>query len=177
MCNDQSSKPYRPNAGVMLFNRQGKVWVGQRKDMPKITMPHPWQMPQGGIDKGEDPFKAAVRELREETSVVSAKLITPAKNWLEYDFPADLSKKLLKGKYRGQRQQWYAMLFVGSDTEIDIHTPDNGRHKAEFCEWRWEKLENLPDLIVPFKRDIYLELVSQFANIPKNILQGNISSS
>lgn len=176
MNTSENSKPYRPNAGVMLFNRHGKVWVGQRKDMPSISMPNPWQMPQGGIDEGEDPFQAAVRELREETSIVSARLIAPANNWLKYDFPSDLSRKLLKGKYRGQRQKWFAMLFFGNDSEINIHAPDGGKHKAEFCEWRWEKLESLPDLIVPFKREIYLQLVSQFGKIPNDILKGNITS-
>ena len=162
-------KPYRPNAGVALFNKFGQVFVGQRNDILGVTMPHPWQMPQGGIDKGEDPLVAAHRELQEETSVTSTKLLATASDWLTYDFPEGLSKKLLKGKYRGQRQQWYAMLFTGEETEINILQPDGGKHPAEFCQWRWENLQNLPDLIVPFKREIYTKLVLEFAHIPAEI--------
>ncbi len=130
-------KLYRPNAGVMLFNRDGKVFVAQRKDLPinpaAPHMVHPWQMPQGGIDKGENPETAAIRELREETSVVSTRAIGEFPNWLSYDFPTDLAKKLLKGKYIGQRQKWFVMLFIGDESEINIHQPDGGKHKAEFC--------------------------------------------
>ncbi|HHB82236.1 MAG TPA: RNA pyrophosphohydrolase [Devosia sp.] len=167
-------KTYRPNAGVMLFNKQGLVFVGQRNDIPNTQMPHPWQMPQGGIDKGEDPFAAAKRELREETSVTSASLIAPAKDWVCYDFPPGLSKKLMKGKYCGQKQMWYAMLFTGPESEINILEPDGGKHKSEFSHWRWEELEKLPDLIVPFKRDIYMQLIDWFSHIPADIRNGKI---
>ncbi|MCF6301924.1 MAG: RNA pyrophosphohydrolase [Devosiaceae bacterium] len=158
----------------MLFNKKGKVFVGQRNDIPDVQMPHPWQMPQGGIDKGEDPLSAAMRELREETSVTSVQLIAPAKDWLQYDFPPELSNKLMKGKYCGQKQMWYAMLFTGPEREIDILEPDGGAHRAEFCQWRWESLENLPGLIVPFKRDIYLQLTDWFGHIPADIQSGKI---
>ena len=169
---------YRPNAGIMLFNKQGKVFVARRKDLPvnqnSLNLIHPWQMPQGGIDKGEDPRAAAIRELREETSVVSARIIEEIPDWLSYDFPADLAKKLLKGKYIGQKQKWFAMLFTGQDREINIHKPDGGRQKPEFCEWRWEDLSMLPELIVPFKRELYRKVVTHFSHIPEKIRAGNI---
>lgn len=177
MSSQKKSKIYRPNAGVMLFNQSGQVFVGQRNDLPDQKMPHPWQMPQGGIDKGEAPYLAAIRELREETSITSAQLIEPAKNWLQYDFPEGLSRKLMKGKYCGQKQMWYAMLFTGLDSEINILEPGGGMHKSEFCQWRWEDLDNLPELIVPFKRDIYLQLVDWFGHIPADIHNGKIHKS
>ncbi len=176
---DPVKKPYRPCAGVVLFNHQGKVLVGQRNDLPAnpAAAPgpaHPWQLPQGGIDRGEDPYDAARRELREETSITSTQLIAPAEDWLSYDFPPHLALKLNKGKYRGQRQMWYALLFTGTDDEINILQPDGGRHRAEFSDWRWEKLENLPDLAVPFKRDVYAQLVDWFADIPEKVRHNEI---
>ncbi|MCF6326045.1 MAG: RNA pyrophosphohydrolase [Devosiaceae bacterium] len=174
-------KPYRPCAGIALFNREGKVFVGRRNDLPASELAgqkqqFPWQMPQGGIDRNEDPLNAAIRELREETSVVSVQLITEAESWLTYDFPPQIAKKLMKGKFAGQRQMWFAMLFTGEDTEINILTPDGGAHKPEFYEWRWEELENLPGLVIPFKREIYVQLAEWFANIPQKIRLGEIST-
>jgi len=173
-------KPYRPCAGVALFNREGKVFVGRRNDLPASEIAGgrfdlPWQMPQGGIDRNEEPLNAAIRELREETSVFSADLICAAEDWLTYDFPADLAKKLMNGRFRGQRQMWFAMLFTGQDSEINILAPDGGAHKPEFCEWRWENLKNLPQIAIPFKRNIYIQLSEWFADIPDKIRLGEIT--
>jgi len=172
-------KPYRPCAGIMLFNKQGKVFVGRRNDLPASELAgqkisNPWQMPQGGIDHNEEPLNAAFRELREETSISSAQLICEAEDWLSYDFPPEVSKKLLNGKFSGQRQMWFAMLFTGNENEINILAPDGGKHKPEFSQWRWEDLENLPDLVVPFKRGIYIQLSNWFADIPQKIHLGDI---
>jgi putative (di)nucleoside polyphosphate hydrolase len=155
--------PYRQGVGIMLINRQGLVWTGRR--LPKWVgdkSAYIWQMPQGGIDKGEDPIDAAVRELREETAVTSAEVIAEFPGWLSYDLPSELLGVALKGKYRGQRQRWYAMRFWGDDSEIDIR-PRNG--KAEFDRWSWRKASDLPDLIVSFKRPIYQAVVGAFAHL------------
>ncbi len=168
--------PYRPCAGVVLFNRQGRVFIGRRTQMPPGGPGQAWQMPQGGIDPGEDPFEAAVRELYEETNISSAELLAPAEDWLAYDFPDGVTEQKKRNKFRGQRQMWFAMLFTGDDTEIDIEHPDNGAHRAEFSDWRWECLESLPELIVPFKRDVYRQLVEWFADLPDKIRSGEISS-
>jgi putative (di)nucleoside polyphosphate hydrolase len=154
--------PYRPCVGIMLINRDGLVWVGKRR--PKWVgdrSPHIWQMPQGGIASGEPEWAAALRELEEETAVRSVEIIAEAPGWLSYDLPTELLGVALKGRYRGQRQKWFAMRFLGSESEIDI-SPRNGR-KAEFEAWRWAKMTELPDLIMPFKRQVYRDLVSIFA--------------
>ncbi len=153
--------PYRPCVGIMLLNAYGQVWVGRR--LPKWVndrSAHFWQMPQGGIDSGEEPREAAVRELNEETNVSSAEVIGEIPGWLSYDLPHDLVGVALKGKYRGQRQRWFAMRFTGNDSEIDIR-PRRGL-KAEFDAWRWESIDNVAKLIVPFKRNIYEEVVEGF---------------
>lgn len=158
--------PYRPCVGIMLLNAAGKAWVGRR--LPKWVgdrSAHVWQMPQGGIDKHETPIEAAFRELEEETSVTSAQLLAEAPSWLTYDLPDDLLGIALKGRYRGQRQRWFAMRFTGDDREIDIR-PKKG-HKAEFDAWRWEDLAQLPGLIVPFKRKIYEDVVAAFAPLAR----------
>lgn len=167
--------PYRDCVGVALFNRKGEVFVGRRKAgvhwENRDELQTPWQMPQGGIDAGEDPLAAAVRELYEETSVSSASLLTEAPEWIFYDLPDDALGKALKGKYRGQRQRWFAFAFTGEDSEINVDTPGGGEHKAEFDDWRWEKLGRTPELIVPFKREAYEQVVAAFADIPGQ-LQG-----
>ncbi len=167
--------PYRACAGVALFNRHGEVFVGKRKHMPRFGRAQAWQMPQGGIDPGEDPFEAAVRELYEETNVSSAELLAPAEDWLAYDFPDGVTEQKKRNRFRGQRQMWFAMLFTGDEAEIDITHPGNGAHQAEFSGWRWEQLENLPDLIVPFKREVYSQLTDWFADLPDKIRSGEIS--
>jgi len=159
--------PYRPCVGIALFNREGLVWVGSRSDEQAEGegKGHWWQMPQGGLDKDEDPYKAALRELYEETSVHHVSLIAEAPGWLTYDLPADLVPTSWGGKYRGQKQKWFALRFEGDDAEIDVLNPGKGAYKAEFRAWRWERLARLPGLIVPFKRGVYEEVAAAFKGI------------
>ncbi len=161
---DIASLPYRPCVGIALFNPQGLVWVGNRSDEQAEGEGegHWWQMPQGGLDEGEDPYKAALRELYEETSVRHVSLLKEATGWLTYDLPPELVGQSWGGRYRGQKQKWYALRFEGKDSEIDVLHPGGGKHKAEFSSWRWEKLARLPELIVPFKRKVYEEVVAAF---------------
>jgi putative (di)nucleoside polyphosphate hydrolase len=145
--------PYRPGVGIMLVNQRGQVFIAQRIDNPGPA----WQMPQGGIDKREEPLQAAWREMREEIGTASARFIGESKDWLTYDLPADLVPRLWKGKYRGQRQKWFAFRFLGTDRDINIAT-----EHPEFSSWRWADLEELTSLIVPFKRRLYEELIAEF---------------
>jgi putative (di)nucleoside polyphosphate hydrolase len=157
--------PYRPCVGVVLFNRDGLAFIGQRLGGPDRADPtHSWQMPQGGIDSSEEPWPAAVRELREETSVRSVERIGEIAEWLKYDIPRDLIGRAWNGKYRGQTQKWFAMRFLGTEGEIDVLHPDGGHH-AEFGAWRWEPLQNVPDLVVPFKRAVYDRVVREFQHL------------
>lgn len=161
----KASPPYRPCVGIMLINPVGLVWTGKRINGPEhVDATHAWQMPQGGIDKGEDPLAAAKRELFEETSVTSATLLGEAPEWYAYDLPAPVAGKAWKGKYRGQTQKWFAFRFEGADSEIDVVNLPHG-HKAEFSAWRWEKAENLPELIIPFKRGVYEQVVEAFRHL------------
>ena len=154
---DPSLLPYRPCAGVMLLNRDGRVFVGQRIDNTLEA----WQMPQGGIDPGEDAHAAAIRELGEETGVTpdNVSLIAEAGEELFYDLPPELIGKVWKGKYRGQRQRWFLFRFEGSDDDIRIDT----KH-PEFRAWRWAVPGDLPGLIVPFKRELYEQVLAAFAD-------------
>jgi len=155
--------PYRPCAGVMVLNRAGLAFVGRRVDGPEqIDNTHVWQMPQGGIDPGEDPWPAALRELREETNISSVERLGEIAEWLSYDIPREIVGQAWKGKYRGQTQKWYALRFTGEESEIDIEHPAGG-HEPEFVQWRWAPLQNLPDLVVPFKRPVYERVVKEFA--------------
>lgn len=150
--------PYRPGVGIMLVNRPGLVFVGQRYD----SVAEAWQMPQGGIDPGEDPYTAALRELEEETGV-PPHLVEPlaeTADWLTYDLPPELLGLLWKGRYRGQRQKWYALRFLGNDTDVRLDAHAHNGH-AEFSDWRWATLDQLADLIVPFKRDLYAQLIAE----------------
>ncbi len=155
--------PYRPCAGVMVLNRAGLAFIGRRVDGPEqIDNTHVWQMPQGGIDPGEDPWPAALRELREETNISSVERLGEIAEWLSYDIPREIVGRAWKGKYRGQTQKWYALRFTGEENEIDIAHPAGG-HEPEFVQWRWAPLQNLPDLVVLFKRPVYERVVKEFA--------------
>ncbi|GAB4576923.1 MAG: RNA pyrophosphohydrolase [Roseibium sp.] len=157
--------PYRPCVGVMLINRDGLVWIGSRDDgAGTSSYEFTWQMPQGGIDKGEAPEPAARRELYEETSVKSVTLLEVAPEWFAYDYPEDIVRATRKGKYRGQAQRWVAYRFDGPDEEIDIHNPPDG-HEVEFSAWRWERADRLPGLIVPFKRPVYERVIAVFSHL------------
>jgi putative (di)nucleoside polyphosphate hydrolase len=152
---DPKTLPYRPCAGVMLLNREGKVFVGQRID----TTVEAWQMPQGGIDPGEDAEAAAIRELGEEIGVTpdQVALVAVAPDELYYDLPPDLVGKVWKGKWRGQRQRWFLYRFLGEDSDIDIATAH-----PEFNAWRWIDPADLPRLIVPFKKELYEQVLAAF---------------
>ena len=169
----REAMPYRDCVGVALFNRGGLVFIGRRRPDPGIEagseFTAPWQMPQGGIDRGETPLAAALRELYEETSVRSVSLLHEAPHWIQYDLPDEALGVALGGRYRGQRQRWFAFLFVGEDSEIDVEHPGGGKHPAEFDGWRWEELDRLPDLVVPFKREAYIEVVRAFSKLPADI--------
>jgi putative (di)nucleoside polyphosphate hydrolase len=164
MAADQIELPYRPCVGIMLMNRDGSVWLGRRPSRwAGPAMPNIWQMPQGGICAGEDERAAALRELEEETGARSVEVLAKTPNWYTYDLPHELLGVALRGKYRGQRQRWFAMRFLGTDDEIDLQ-PKAGR-KAEFDAWRWASIAEIPHLIVPFKRRIYEDVVSTFAHL------------
>jgi putative (di)nucleoside polyphosphate hydrolase len=149
----RAAKDYRPSVGIMLLNRNNDVFVGRRRD----TKGKAWQMPQGGIDEGEDPRTAALRELKEEAGIDNAEILAETENWLFYDLPAALINKARHWGWRGQRQKWFAMRFKGSDADINIMTGD-----AEFSDWKWVGVEQLSDLVVPFKRDVYLSVLNEF---------------
>lgn len=169
---EPADRPYRPCVGIALFDRGGRVFVGRRRreaGPEHVDDLHSWQMPQGGIDPGEEPLRAAERELYEETSVRSATLLAEVPDWLSYDLPGPVLRRAWRGRYRGQTQKWFAFLFTGRDDEIDILRPGGGRHKAEFDAWRWERLDALPDLIIPFKRAVYEEVVRAFADLAASL--------
>lgn len=150
----------------MLLNREGLVWVGRRR--PKWAgenQSHIWQMPQGGIEKFEAPRIAALRELREETGVTHVEVLEEYPEWLSYELPANLLGVALKGRYRGQRQKWFAMRFLGDDSDINI-APKEGT-KAEFDTWRWAPIETVPQLIVSFKREVYEQVTKGFAHLAR----------
>jgi putative (di)nucleoside polyphosphate hydrolase len=164
---EYDSLPYRPCAGLTVINREGLVFIGRRKSGPEhIDETHVWQMPQGGIDEGEEPYKAALRELYEETSIKSVEKLGEVADWIPYDIPRNIVGAAWKGKYRGQKQKWYALRFTGDESEIDILNPGGG-HEPEFIAWRWEKIERLPELVVPFKRPAYEQIVREFARFTR----------
>ena len=151
------SDGYRPAVGVMLLNAEHKVWVGQRLDNSLEA----WQMPQGGLDEGEEPFEGALRELEEETGISRdlVALIARATEELTYDLPPDLVGKVWKKNWRGQRQTWFLMRFLGRDEDVNIETPE-----PEFRAWKWAEPAELPAMIVPFKKELYEQLLEAFAD-------------
>ncbi|MEO6224802.1 MAG: RNA pyrophosphohydrolase [Sphingomicrobium sp.] len=148
---------YRRGVGIMLLNRAGKVWVGRRIDNPSAA----WQMPQGGIDKGEQPWATALRELEEETGIAPrlVERVAQCPERLKYELPPELRRHLWRGKWIGQDQDWFLARFLGTDDDVDIATDH-----PEFCEWKWVEAALLPELIVPFKRELYRRLLSEFAD-------------
>jgi putative (di)nucleoside polyphosphate hydrolase len=145
---------YRPAVGIMLLNHRGEVFVARRIDMPGISA---WQMPQGGIDPGETPREAALRELREEIGTGEAEIIGESRDWLQYDLPVELARSVWDGRYCGQRQKWFLMRFTGRDSDIDLVT-----ERPEFDAWQWVTPNRLPELIVPFKRQLYIDILAEF---------------
>jgi putative (di)nucleoside polyphosphate hydrolase len=157
---DPESLPYRPCVGCMVFNNAGRVFLGRRILQEAGEN---WQMPQGGIDDGEDARAAALRELEEETGITKAKIIGEVPEWLTYDLPHELIGTALKGKYRGQRQKWFALRFTGSDKDVDL----NAHKHVEFDEYRWVEIDEVVRLIVPFKRQVYQSVVDIFRPLAK----------
>ncbi len=154
MTTDPATLPYRPCVGVMLVNAEGRIFAGERIDTPGA-----WQMPQGGIDKGETPREAALRELREETGVDAGKVTVEAEtvDWVRYDLPGHLLGKVWKGRYRGQEQKWLLLRFSGTDEDVRIET-----EHPEFARWTWLAPEDVLDRIVPFKREVYAQVLMEF---------------
>lgn len=152
----KDSSRYRPNVGLALFHREGLVFLGKRYG---AEGPYQWQMPQGGMDRGEAPLEAAYRELEDEVGVPPKliDLLEETDDWLYYDFPSNVRKSLKRGRYLGQRQKWFAFRFKGRDSDIKLDT-----HTPEFSDWRWAPLETAPDLVIPFKRATYEEVVRRF---------------
>ncbi len=155
---------YRPGVGIMLVDRRGLVFVGRRIDMDEEN----WQMPQGGIDPGETPREAALRELAEEAGTRKAEIVAETRDWLSYDLPAQLAPRLWGGRHRGQRQKWFACRFTGTDADIRL----DAHGEPEFSAWRWERPERLPALIVAFKRPLYEAVVREFGPVAKEIAGG-----
>ncbi len=147
---------YRPGVGIMLVDARARVWVGRRADTPGEA----WQMPQGGIDAGETPREACMRELAEEAGTDRATVLAESRSWLHYDLPLELAAKLWQGRYRGQRQKWFLLAYEGEDSDFELSGAPDG--PAEFCDWRWLELDALCEAIVPFKRDLYARVVEEF---------------
>jgi putative (di)nucleoside polyphosphate hydrolase len=162
----QPDLPYRPNVGLMILNRAGLVWIGRRLAGPDVRRAADaglhggwWQMPQGGIDEGETPAAAALRELTEETGMRTARILAESARWHAYDLPPHLMGRALGGRFRGQTQRWFLLRFLGDDSEIDIAPKD---HDPEFDAWRWAAVDELAPAIVPFKRQVYDTVIAEF---------------
>lgn len=148
--------PYRPSVGLMILNNKFEVFVGRRVD----SKTEAWQMPQGGIDEGEEPTEAALREMHEETGTDFAEIIAETKKWYHYDLPFHLISKLWNGRFRGQRQKWFLLKYLGTDGDININ-----HHHPEFIAWKWVKMEELTQIIVPFKKDLYISVIEEFRDV------------
>jgi len=146
-------RPYRPGIGLVLLNARGLTFVAQRIDTPGNA----WQFPQGGIDEGEDPRATALREMEEEIGTNKAEIIAESREWISYDLPPDIADKSWKGRFRGQAQKWFCARFTGTDADINLETAH-----PEFCRWRWMELEEVPPLIIPFKRVLYDKVAAEF---------------
>ena len=160
-----TDQPYRRNVGIALFNPAGGVLIAKRfkDDGPEIILPdYEWQMPQGGIDPHEDPRPAALRELYEETGVTSVEYLGETPHWLSYDFPPYDGPPHRLAVFRGQKQKWFAFRFLGHEREIVVADTRN-EQEPEFDEWRWERLERVPELVVPFRREVYATVAREFA--------------
>jgi putative (di)nucleoside polyphosphate hydrolase len=147
---------YRPGVGIMLLNARGEIFIGRRADVQHDA----WQMPQGGVDEGETPRQAAMRELKEEIGTDKAEIVAESRGWLYYDVPEELARKAWDARWKGQRQKWFVMLFKGRDSEIDL-----AGHHPEFTAWRWVSVQELAGLAVSFKRQLYLSIIGEFATI------------
>jgi putative (di)nucleoside polyphosphate hydrolase len=159
--------PYRANVGIALFNAAGLVLIAKRlrNSGPEVIYPgHEWQMPQGGVDPNEDPREAAQRELHEETGVRDATYLGETREWISYDFPPYGGPPHRLSAFRGQRQKWFAFRFAGEDAGIDVTCIHANEADPEFVAWRWEQLERVPELVVPFKRDVYERVAGEFAS-------------
>jgi putative (di)nucleoside polyphosphate hydrolase len=157
---DEPRLPYRPCVGIMLLNPAGDVFVARRID----TLVEAWQMPQGGIDEGEDPVTAAFREMEEEIGTARASILAQSREWLDYDLPEHLVGKVWNGRYGGQRQKWFAMRFEGTDADINLAT-----EHPEFNAWQWLRAETLPETIVPFKRSLYEQVLREFLPVVQSL--------
>ncbi len=169
MTDRKSALGYRPCVGIMVLNRDGLVWIGRRPDARNSPEGAGtwWQMPQGGIDDGEDVRAAARRELIEETGMRSVEFVAESAGWHYYDLPEHLQGKVWGGRYRGQKQKWVALRFTGADAEVDLTPPDG--LEVEFDMWRWVPMADLVDLIVPFKRKVYRAVVEEFRDLVKPV--------
>ena len=164
--NSPDSGYYRQCVGAMLFNNKGYVWLGKRIGQPNKFQRYVWQMPQGGIDQGEDPADAVMRELMEETGTNNAQIYRTSVKWFNYNLPKKLLRKDHDKIYKGQTQKWFALRFNGSDSDFNLNT----HKKPEFSEWKWASLNDITDLIVPFKRNVYMNVVNEFKDIPEKIV-------
>ncbi len=162
---EHEDRPYRPGVGIVLFNANGQVFIGERLDNPGK-----WQMPQGGIDDGEDPETAVFREMEEEIGTRNARILASMNEWLFYDIPMHTANKLWDAKYRGQKQRWIALQFMGHDEEINLNAHDH----PEFMAWKWIELKDLLDYVVPFKRETYERVIEEFQEVVDDIQNGDV---
>ena len=161
MNNTLKDLPYRPCVGAALFNQKGLVWVGKRLIKPNTKLKPIWQLPQGGIEEGESADCAVLRELKEETGINQVEIICESKRWIKYDLPIGLIGNIWGGLYRGQRQKWFALKFLGTDVNVDLNTHE----QPEFSDWKWLTLRTIPLIAAPFKKKVYQAVAKEFRNI------------